>query len=85
MLHTLEIKEEANNEIIQAFNYYNEKRVGLGEEFLDHLELYFEKILMHPTQFPRKRKPYREAFLKRFPYLIIYETLHDKVIVYSVY
>jgi hypothetical protein len=85
MAYNLEIKNEANLEIIEAFLYYEDKRIGLGEEFLEHLDIYFDTIKANPKYFPQKRKPYREAFIKRFPFLIIYEITNRKVIVYSVF
>lgn len=85
MSYRIEIKEEAKLEIVEAYSYYEEKRIGLGEEFLEHLNMYFERILVYPTRYPQKRKPYREAFLKRFPFLIIYELLKDSIVVYSVF
>jgi len=85
MAYILEVKDEANLEIIEAYLYYEEKRIGLGEEFLEHLDIYFDRIATYPKHFPQKRKPYREAFIKRFPFLIIYEISKGKVIVYSVF
>lgn len=85
MTYILEIKDHANLEIIEAYLYYEEKRLGLGEEFLEHLNVYFDRIITNPKHFPQKRKPYREAFIKRFPYLIIYEITNRKVIVYSIF
>lgn len=85
MKYTLEVKNEANLEIVQAYRYYEDKRTGLGEEFLDHLGVYFDRIIANPEHFPQKRKPYREAFIKRFPFLVIYEILREKIIIYSVF
>ncbi len=85
MLYFLEVKDEANKEIIEAYLYHEKKRKGLGEEFLEHLDLYFERLRVSPKHFPEKRKPYQEAFIKRFPFLIIYEVRKDNVIVYSVF
>jgi hypothetical protein len=85
MKYSLEVKQEANLETIQVYLYYEEKRTGLGEEFLEHLDAYFDRIVANPKHFPEKRKPYREAFIKRFPFLIIYEIEKNKVIVYSVF
>lgn len=85
MTYILEVKDEANLEIIEAYLYYEEKRTGLGEEFLEHLDTYFDRITANPKHFPQKRKPYREAFIKRFPFLIIYEIEKKKVVVYSVF
>jgi hypothetical protein len=85
MTYDLEVKDEANLEIIEAYLYYEEKRKGLGEEFLVHLDTYFDRITANPKHFPQKREPYREAFIKRFPFLVIYEISSGKVIVYSVF
>lgn len=60
MAYILEVKDEANLEIIEAYLYYEEKRTGLGEEFLEHLDTYFDRITTYPKHFSQKRKPYRE-------------------------
>jgi hypothetical protein len=85
MTFELIIKEEAQLEIIETFIYYEGKKEGLGESFLDHLDSYFKWIKHYPFHFSEKRKPYREAVINRFPYLIIYEVLENEVIVYSVF
>jgi plasmid stabilization system protein ParE len=85
MAYVLEIQDDANAEIVQAYAYYEEKREGLGEEFIKNLDTYFERIIANPKHFPEKRKPYREAVVKRFPYLIVYEITEKKIIIYSVF
>lgn len=85
MAYSLEVINNANLEIIEAYPYYEEKRIGLSEEFLEHSDFYFERIIANPKSFPQKRKPYWEAFLKRFPFLVIYEIVNKKVIVYSIF
>ncbi|MBL7473727.1 type II toxin-antitoxin system RelE/ParE family toxin [Robertkochia sediminum] len=85
MGYLLEIKEEANREVVEAFVYYENKREGLGEEFLDDLDSYFSRITANPEHFPSRRKPYREAVIKRFPFIIIYEILENRIVVYSVF
>jgi plasmid stabilization system protein ParE len=85
MVYDLEIKESANLEVVEAYHYYEDLSLGLGEKFLDHLSDYLDRIIRYPKHFPQKRKPYREAFLKRFPYIIIYEITDKTVVVYSVF
>ena len=85
MEYILEIIDEAHLEIIEAYIYYEDKQLGLGEQFLEQLNSYFTRIVDHPKHFPQKRIPYREAFLKRFPYLIIYEISGEKIIIYSIF
>lgn len=85
MKYSIEIKDGANIETMKAYLYYEDKRIGLGEDFLEHLDSYFDRIQNNPEHFPQKRKPYREAFIKRFPFLIIYEIKDNNIVVYSVF
>lgn len=85
MEYQLEIKEEAALDIKQAYFYYEEKKLGLGERFLDTLENYLQRVKQYPEHYQIKRSPFREAFIKDFPYVIIYEIEKKKVIVYAVF
>ena len=85
MKYNLIIKEEANQEIIDSYLYYENKSIGLGEKFLENLEIYFDRIQKYPKHYQIKRKPYREVFVKNFPFLIIYEILKYSIVVYAVF
>lgn len=85
MIYELEIKEEADFEITEGYLYYERKRIGLGEEFLECIEYYLQRICENPKHFQIKKKNYREAYIRRFPYLIIYEIEENAIIVYSVF
>ena len=85
MSYTLEIKEEADLEIRDAYLYYESKQIGLGEKFLNQLEKYLEKITDNPKHFEVKKRNYREAYIRKFPYTIIYEIEGINVVVYSVF
>lgn len=85
MKYHLIIKEEANQEIIDSYLYYENQSKGLGEKFLENLEIYFERIQKYPKHYQIKRKPYREVFVKNFPFVIIYEINENDIIVYAVF
>ena len=85
MKYELIIRDEAELDIIEATKYYEKQQTGLGTKFLEQLEQYLEKIQIYPELFQIKRPPYREAFIKKFPYLIIYEFIENKVVVYAVF
>ena len=85
MKYNLIIKEEANQEIIDSYLYYENKSIGLGEKFLENLEIYFDRIQKYPKHYQIKRKPCREVFVKNFPFLIIYEILEYSIVVYAVF
>ncbi len=85
MKYTLEIKEEAVDDIQVAYNHYEDRKLGLGKRFLDTLEIYIERVHKYPEHYQVKRKPYREAFIKDFPYLIIYKIEENKIIIYAIF
>lgn len=84
MRYVLEIKEEAELETLDAYLYYEERQKGLGVRFLDHLEIYFNRICKYPLHFPVKNG-YHEVFIRKFPFIIIYEVIENTVVVYSVF
>jgi plasmid stabilization system protein ParE len=85
MKYHLIIKEEANQEIIDSYLYYENQSKDLGEKFLENLETYFDRIQKYPKHYPIKRKPYREVFVRNFPFLIIYEIIGNHIVVYAVF
>ena len=85
MKYELIIKEEANLEIIESYLFYESKSIGLGERFLDNLDFYFDRIQNFPEHYQIKRKPYREAFVAKFPFVIIYEILEKNIVIYAVF
>jgi len=50
------------------------------ESNLETIDSYFDRIAANPEHFPQKRKPYREAYIKRFPFIVIYEITSNKAL-----
>lgn len=59
-------------------------KTGLGERFLDKMELALSDVSKHPKLYPEKHKSFRQALIKPFPYLIIFEMIDQSIIVYKV-
>ena len=85
MSYNLIIKEEAVEDIQNVYEYYEYCKTGLGERFLIILEEYLDTVQKHPLHYQIKRKTFREAPIRVFPYLIIYEIVDKNVIVYAVF
>ncbi|WP_103864250.1 type II toxin-antitoxin system RelE/ParE family toxin [Aquimarina sp. I32.4] len=85
MKYEVEIKEEARLEIIKAYLYYEEQQMGLGEQFFAHLDIYMGRIQKNPKHYPVKKNPYREVWIKKYPYLIVYEIIKNKIVIYSIF
>ena len=56
MRYDLVIKEEAELDIFESYQWYESKRNGLGEEFLNVLEGYFKDIQQSPTHYQVRKK-----------------------------
>ena len=83
--YELEIKKEVFLDIKDAYDYYEFRKKGLGIRFINTLEIYLERVQKYPYHYQIKRKPYREARVKDFPFIIIYEIENNSIIVYSVF
>ncbi len=67
MAYKLVIKPRAENELAEGIVWYESRQKGMGLIFLNQVEKYLKSIQRNPLQYPSKRKPYREAFIKKFP------------------
>lgn len=84
MPYTLHIQEEAQDDIQTAYNWYEEQLPDLGESFLDDLYSTLEKIAIHPEYFSFVFDDFRDASLKKFPYLVVFKIEATKVYINSV-
>jgi hypothetical protein len=85
MKYALVLKEEAAQETIEAFLWYEVRSLGLGESFLEELEECYNRVVQHPESFQKQYKDFRHAQLKRFPFVVIFEVEEYAVIVYKVF
>jgi plasmid stabilization system protein ParE len=84
MIYKVFFKQETLVDITEIANWYNEKRNGLGNEFLEELELSIKIIKANPYKYQIQKKEIRQAILNRFPYLIMFEIEEGEIIIYSV-
>ncbi len=71
----------AKAEIEAAYRWYERKRNGLGEEFLQAVDRVVGIIAEYPEGFSVVHRDIRRAILKRFPYSVLYRVKSDHVIV----
>lgn len=72
----------AAKEIQESFDWYEDRGQGLGHKLIDIIDNTIELILLNPEGFLIKKEPFREASLKKFPYIIVYEYVKEKQVVY---
>jgi plasmid stabilization system protein ParE len=79
------LRDEAQAEFDEAFDWYDAQRIGLGPEFADEIQRVFDRIatlpLMHQVVFADIRK----AVVRRFPYCVYYRPHPDRVEVIAVF
>ena len=68
----------------EAFDWYENKRAGLGAKFLDEVELFYDRIIQTPEHY-QTHKEQRIAVMHRFPYKIVYEIEGETIVVFAVY
>jgi hypothetical protein len=68
----------------EAYDWYESKRIGLGLEFLNEVDEYFNRIVQNPKHYQAHRDQ-RVAVMSRFPYKIVYELENEVLIVFAVY
>ena len=83
------VLSEANSEVIAATLWYDEQRLGLGDEFLVELQNTYEIIKRQPALLPRLEKytgPHeiRRCLLQRFPYVVIVLCRDDDLFIVAV-
>lgn len=72
-------------ELDDAYDWYEEKSLGLGEDFLNVLDKAFEIISNNPLAAPSSRRKYRDKIIDGFPYVIVYEFRKSDDVVYIIH
>jgi hypothetical protein len=82
MNYRLEFHEDVEVDYQDAYSWYENAKVGLGERFLGMVRVTLEQIKKNPEAFSQKTKSgYRAAAVEVFPYIIVYKLYKkDKVV-----
>ena len=79
------ISPEVQQDLDEAYGWYEDRRLGLGEEFLTCVDACIQTICRAPDLFAKVHKEYRRALVRRFPYAVFYEFIDEKVTVYCIF
>lgn len=82
MKFKIEFHKLALQEYLDAYNWYEDKRIGLGEKFIAEVRGQLETVSKNPNQFAVKRRPYREVRVGIFPYNIVYQIVKAEGLLY---
>jgi plasmid stabilization system protein ParE len=78
-------RDRAIHEAQEAFDWYEARSHGLGENLLAELDAHVGALVDRPTGYPKWRGPYKKVNLQRFPYIVVFRVVKDTVIIFSVF
>jgi plasmid stabilization system protein ParE len=85
MIVRVVFRTAAEQELKEAYDWYEGREKGLGFEFLQAVEGCVQTIRRHPEIFPEANKNIRQGVLRRFPYSIFYLVEDAEIVVISVF
>jgi plasmid stabilization system protein ParE len=74
----------AESDVLEARNYYERQLAKLGEQFADALDEVIALIASQPDLFATILRNVRRAKLRRFPYIVYYRILAERIEVIGV-
>ena len=84
MAYNLSIRKEAEADIAEAYQYYEDCRPNLGSTFLICIDETISRIERNPRQNRVIGKDIRRALVKRFTYGVFYTLNGNEIIVLAV-
>ena len=76
---------DSETEVRDAYVWYENRRPGLGSDFLLCVEEVLDKIGRSPEQYPIVHRGVRRALIRRFPYGIFYVLEERTITVLAVF
>ncbi len=80
----IQIEDRAKIEIADAFDWYEEQKIGLGETFIKAFQKAVDSIQKSPDGYTQIRY-HRQFPLKKFPFVILYEINNETMFIDAVF
>lgn len=78
------IRPNAEADLREAQAWYESRRVGLGEQFLEEIRNAVRLLESDPERRPLYYRDFRRLLTRRFPYKLFYRVEGDRVIVFRI-
>jgi len=79
------LRRVAEKEFDDSIAWYENEREGLGQEFRNGVEEYFQRIADNPEWFPEVRGEVRRAVVRRFPFVIHFLIEKERIVILSIF
>jgi hypothetical protein len=80
----IEILDQAAEDLIEGFHFYEDQQVGLGTYFLNTLYSDIESLRIYGGIHRKAYKGFHRLLSKRFPFAVFYTVQEDAVYVRAV-
>jgi plasmid stabilization system protein ParE len=80
----LVVRPQAATELLEAQQWFDEQRTGLGQEFGLEVDLTVSEVLTRPESFPRVHGEMRRAIVHRFPYGVFFRIVADTILILGI-
>jgi plasmid stabilization system protein ParE len=78
------VESRADDEVRDAYAWYQNERQGLGDDFLAELRAAYLRIIEGPRRYQATSTGVRRVQLRRFPYIVYFVIEGEVVIVFAV-
>jgi plasmid stabilization system protein ParE len=78
------LRPEALADLLEARDWYEQQRAGLGEAFAEAVDQILARIEMMPELYGVVFRKVRQGKLRRFPYVLYYRVLADWIEVIAI-
>lgn len=77
-------RRRVQHDLAAAFDWYEEQRARLGEEFLSAVQSTFKSVEFYPETFASVHDEVRRAIVPRFPFAVFYVVESRRIVVLRV-
>ncbi len=85
MKYNLRFLPAVEDDAMVAYEWYERKSRGLGEEFLRMFYACSTDLARNPKLFAKAHSKFRRRLLRRFPYAIYYQIIDTNVVIFGVF
>lgn len=84
MTWIIRLLRSAESDIAEAATWYREQEPGLDRKFIEEVDACINRIRRGPDSYAKRRREYRAAMLRRFPYTVYYRTVGTEIRIVAV-
>lgn len=83
-VYQIEFHEAAEKELYDTGSFYDDLEPGLGDRFLDDVEIGLDYIARNPLAWPIQKDPVRKKVLGKFPYSILFSIRNSTIFILAI-